>query len=65
MTKAPKMTRAHFKYLAGLMAEIQPTEPQSPEWFQWAGTVDAMAIALTWTNDNFDKAAFKAACGKV
>lgn len=65
MVKAPKMTRAHFKYLAGLMAEIQPDPCQLAEYDQWAGTVDAMAIALTWTNDNFDKAAFKAACGKV
>jgi hypothetical protein len=64
MTKVPKMTRAHFQYLAGLMAEMQPTA-RGPEWFQWANTVDGMAIALTWTNDNFNKAAFKAACGKV
>ena len=59
------MTRAHFKYLAGLMAEIRPSMTHDEEYRQWAYTVDAMAVALTWTNDNFDKAAFKAACGKV
>lgn len=60
------MTRAHFKYLAGLMADIQP-DPMLDvlEYQQWEQTVNAMAIALTWTNDNFDKAKFKVACGKV
>lgn len=65
MVKAPKMTKAHFKYLAGLMVEIQPDPSHVAEYNQWVQTVRGMAIALTWTNDNFDKAEFKAACGDV
>ena len=63
MTKAPKMSRAHFKYLAGLMAEVRPADSHADELRQWEHTVQAMAVALTWTNDNFDKGAFTAACG--
>lgn len=62
-TKIPKMSRAHFKYLAGLMAEIRPSPTYLEEYNQWVHTVRALAIALTWTNDNFDKAAFMTACG--
>ena len=61
MTKAPKMTKAHFKFLAGLMAEIEPSRDVYAH-DQWAQTVKAMGLALTWTNDNFDRIKFEAAC---
>lgn len=62
--KIPKMSRSHFKYLAGLMADIRPDATLDVlEYQQWEHTVNSMAIALTWTNDNFDRFAFKAACG--
>lgn len=62
MTKAPKMTKAHFKFLAGLMAEIEPAG-DTIEHDQWVQTVKAMGIALTWTNPNFDRIKFAEACG--
>jgi hypothetical protein len=63
MTKIPKMTKAQFEYIAGLMAEIRPNYSHSAEYDQWEQTVKAMAIAFTWTNDNFDRAKFGEACG--
>jgi hypothetical protein len=62
MTKAPKMSRAHFKFLAGLLAEIEPTGAPV-EHNQWAHTVRSLAVALTWTNDQFDRSKFEEACG--
>lgn len=64
MTKAPKMSRAHFKFLAGLLAEIEPIDPfDTAEHNQWAHTVRSLAVALTWTNDSFDRTKFEEACG--
>ncbi len=63
MTKIPKMTKAHFEYLAGLMAEIRPNYSHSAEYDQWEHTVKALAIALTWTNDNFDRVKFAERAG--
>jgi hypothetical protein len=63
VTKHPKMTKAHFEYLAGLMNEIRPTPTHSSEYDQWERTVLAMGIALTWTNPNFDRYKFAEACG--
>jgi hypothetical protein len=66
MTKIPKMTRAHFQYLAGLLNEIQPDHTLYPvEHDQWEHTVRAMGIALTWTNDSFNKGKFYDACGGI
>ncbi len=62
MTNAPKMTKAHFNFLAGLMAEIEPAH-DTIEHEQWAQTVKAMGIALTWTNPMFDRTKFVAECG--
>ncbi len=63
MTKIPKMTKAQFEYLAGLMAEIRPTITHSAEYDQWEHTVKALTIALTWTNDNFDRVKFAERAG--
>ena len=62
MTKAPKMTKAHFKFLAGLMAEIEPAS-DTIEHDQWLQTVKAMTLALTWTNPTFDQTKFIDECG--
>ena len=65
MVKTPKMTRAHFKYLAALMAVSRPCPTLLAEYDQWLRSVEEMAIALSWTNDTFDKAKFVTACGAV
>lgn len=72
MTKAPKMSRREFKFLAELLAEIEPIDPftrlpvdpvDTAVHNQWAHTVRSLAAALTRTNDRFDRSKFEAACG--